>query len=107
MAAGRDEANFGYTVDAPASIFTEFYALIGDNFYTKSSSASDVDAYYIITSLGTNYSIISVDNSIVGNTFISLYSSDGVFLGSSTDRGDFSGIVFTATSTKYIIAFSS
>ena len=107
MAAGRDEANFGFTIDAPASISTTFYALIGDNFYTNSSSASDVDAYFIITSPGTNYSVLSIDNSVVGNTFINLYSSDGVLLMSSNDGGEYSSIQFTATQSKYIIALSS
>ena len=107
MTASRDEASFGYGIDAPESYLTDFYALVGDNFYTKSSSASDVDAYYIITSPGTNYTIVTIDNQTVGNTSVSLYSSSGNFLLSSIDYGTSSGITFTATSSKYIIALSS
>jgi hypothetical protein len=107
MSASRDEASYGFAIDAPFDVGTSFYALVGDNFYTYASSSSDIDGYYLITSIGTSYSIVSVDNSTVGNTYIGLYDLNGNFITGSVDSGAFSGITFTATSTKYFIGLSA
>ena len=107
MSASRDEASFGFSIDAPFDVGTPFYALVGDNFYTYASTSSDIDSYYLITNIGTSYSIVSVDNSTVGNTYIGLYDLNGNFITGSVDSGAFSGITFTATSTKYFIGLSA
>ncbi|MEY5007032.1 MAG: hypothetical protein RL764_348, partial [Pseudomonadota bacterium] len=107
MAASKDEASFNFQYDAPASPTTEFYALVGDNFYTYSTGPSDIDAYYLITAPGTTYTIIAVDNPTVGNAFITLYDANGNFPTPASDYGNYSAITFIATSTKYIIGLSS
>lgn len=107
MTASRDEANFGFLNDAPASISTNYYMLAGDNVYTKSAFGGDIDAYFIITSPGTNYSIISVGGSTTGNTYVYLYDINGNILGSSIDYGSYSGLSFTANSSKYFVGLSA
>lgn len=107
MTASLDEGDFGFTVDAPATLDTNFYMLMGSNIYTKASSFSDRDAYFIITSPGSRYTVVSQDNLTVGNTFVDLYDRFGNFLLGSMDLGSGAGLSFTATDTKYYAVFSA
>lgn len=107
MTASLDEADFGYLQDAPASVQTSYYIFVGSNIYTKTNFLSDRDAYFIITSPGTNYTISSFDSISAGNTFIELYDFAGNLVSLSNDFGSASEINFTALYSKYFAVFSS
>jgi hypothetical protein len=103
MAASLDEARYGFSIDAPFSTSTLFYALLGDNITTNSAFSGDIDLYRFVTSVGTRYSISTADNFFVGNTYLNIYDSSGFLVYRSTDFGPYSNIIFTAVSGLYFI----
>ena len=64
MSASLDEASRSFAVDAPYSLSTNFYILVGDNAYGYSSSLTnltyniigDIDEYAIHVDSGNSYS---------------------------------------------------
>lgn len=105
MSASLDEASYGFNIDAPNSLSTNFYLLIGGNAYGLSSSASDYDAYRLYVNIGHTYTVTSVDSTSYGyptNTNFNVYASNGNLIGSSTDYGSYSGFTFSAYYSYYI-----
>jgi hypothetical protein len=103
MTASLDEAGSNFALDAPASINTVFYLLIGDNAYGESDFSGDLDVYYLRVDPGSRYSIVAGDTTLGFTTPINLYDRNGYFLTTSVDRGTFSGLSFTATDSLYYV----
>lgn len=67
MSASLDEAQYNFTQDAPNSVITNFYVLVGDNAYGYSFSSTnlslnilgDIDTYAIHLNPGHSYTIIA------------------------------------------------
>lgn len=112
-----DEARLGFTVDAPVATTTNFYMLVGDNAYGYSTSGTnlststigDLDAYKMILSVGTNYTIVSSGTSLFGGTAVTndnfaLLNRNGAVLALSSSMGNgWSAYTFTATDTLYYL----
>ena len=110
MSASLDESTNNFAIDAPFSLSTYFYLMLGDNAYGYSSSSTDYDAYSIHLDYGSTYTIGSFDQTIYGSTTstnVSVYDRNGKFLFSSTDYGTYSGVSFTAYDTLFYIVTNS
>jgi hypothetical protein len=65
MSAGKDEASSGFLLDAPNSLNTNFYLLVGANAYgytnlaSSSTATGDVDTYALLLNVGYSYTVIS------------------------------------------------
>jgi hypothetical protein len=62
MSGNLDEANYNYTLDAPASVDTNFYLLLGDNAHSATGFSGDIDAYAFHVDRGSTYTIVALDN---------------------------------------------
>lgn len=110
MAASRDEACLGFNIDAPNTLDTNFYLMLGDDAYGLTFSNLDRDAYFLEVDLGSSYTINSYDSTLLSfpvNTAFDVYSPNGVYLGSSVDYRLYSSVTFTAFYSTYIISVRS
>jgi len=113
MSGSFDESSLGFSQDAPSGTLTNFYLLMGDNAAGYSNSSGDYDSYKIIVDYGNSYSAVVTNNTSYGNlpsanTGILLVNRAGIAVLQSTDYGDFSGLLFTATDTiYYLVSYSA
>ena len=101
MSASLDEATFNYALDAPFSLSTNFYLLLGDNASGYSSSSLDYDTYALHLDIGSNYTILTVDSTVSNN--FAIYDRFGNPLVDSIDYGTYSAYTFTASDSLYYI----
>jgi hypothetical protein len=109
VTASLDEAYYNFSVDAPASTSTNFYLMVGDNAYSATGFAGDIDAYQLHVDIGSTYTIVATDNTNGFETALGVYNRLGsLLLSSSVDRGGYTELTFTATDTLvYITAQAS
>ena len=110
-----DEARSAFVTDASATTATNNYLLVGDNAYGYSSGSTnlslgiigDLDTYFMRLSIGTSYSVIATDTSIVTpyvtDVDFALLDRYGNVLTLSTDYGSYSGFTFNALDTIYYV----
>ncbi len=103
MTASLDEAFSNFTFDAPASLATNFYLLLGDNAISAGQFSGDIDAYQFHVDRGSTYTIVALDNTNGFQTDVVIYDRNGSPIYSSIYRGNYTGITFNATDTIYYV----